>query len=312
MEDTYVPASMHLQLQKIGRSERDKQQIIKSLASHQEYEQIQELNVVGLDLNVMQNQAIHAIQTLLSETGFEGNLPPFHCSAEGFGQTDLPVMKFSPAEYYKAFDLKRHKVKSGYDQYYGGDCKQALSALKSLYSRQFVIKFNHKTFSDKKNQSLRGSVCIYEKLFYNVVEDYQINAANRTVLKSIKMILSPVFVFQREKYIVMKPVGYIRQIKEVEPRASKFVHSFIEFVLYQSHFEHKNDIIRRQEESLAYQLRMDGLIKNRKWQEIRKIIRKCLEVAKAIEFITEFSIADKRIEFKINFEKLVRVDNKFK
>ena len=57
----YIRAGMHLQLQKIGRSEKDKQQIIKSFAGHQEYQQIQKLNVVGLDLSTMQNQAVHYI-----------------------------------------------------------------------------------------------------------------------------------------------------------------------------------------------------------------------------------------------------------
>ncbi len=311
-KENYVPAGMHLQLQKIGRSERDQQRIIRSLVNHREYEQIKELNVVGLDLNVLQNQAINAIQTLLSETGFEGHLPPVNYNADGFGQFDHPVLQFSPADYYKAFGLKRYQAKSGYNQYGGADCKQALNALKSLYNRQFIIKFKHRTYSKKKNQSVRGSTTIYSKLFYNVAEDSQIDAANRTVLKSITMVLNPIFVYQIERYNVMKPPDYIAQIKQVEPRASRLIHTFIEFVLFQSHFTHENDIVRRKEESLAYQLRMDGLIKNRKWQEIRKIFRKSLEVAKAIEFINDFSIDRGWVEFEINYEKLVRVENKYK
>ena len=52
--------------------------------------------------------------------------------------------------------------------------------------------------------------------------------------------------------------------------------------------------------------------KNYKMKEIRKIFRKYLEVAKAINFISDFSIDQNWVEFKINYDKLVRVENKYK
>ena len=311
MEEKYFQASMHLQLQKTGRNQMDTQQIINSLAGHQEYEQIQALNVVGLDLNIMQNQALYAIQYLLSETNYKGNQLSYHSSSKEFGQIDHPVLQFSPADYYKAFGLNKHQTKSGYEQFLGGDCKQAMNALRSLYNRQFIISFDHKTFSNKKNQYVPGSVTIYAKLFGNIVEESQYDVNKKKSLKSITMVLSPIFNFQREKYNALAPVGYIQQIKKYDPRASKFAHHFVEYVLQQSHFG-SNNSIRRKEETLAYLLRMDSFVKNRKGKEIRKAIQKSLEVAKAIEFITDYRYEQGYVEFTINREKLKAVDKKFK
>ena len=78
------------------------------------------------------------------------------------------------------------------------------------------------------------------------------------------------------------------------------------------YFEHENDKVRIKEETLAYQLWMDGLVKNRKWQEIRKVIKRSLEVAKAIEFITDFTYDEGMIDFTIDYDTLYRVENKFK
>jgi hypothetical protein len=306
----YIRAGMHLQLQKIGRSEKDKQQIIKSFAGHQEYQQIQKLNVVGLDLSTMQNQAIHAIQVLLSKTNYQGDLEPNQSCVDGIGTITRPVLQFSPSQYYEAFGLLKHKSASGYDQYYGGDCKQALESLQSLYNKQFIISFDHKTFSEKKNKYVPGSVTIYAKLFGEVKEDFSHDVNGKEFLASITMILSSIFVFQLDKYNVLKPVDYISQIKQIDPYASKYVHLFVEQVLNQSRLNKKDGVVRLKIETLAYQLRMDGYIKNRKRQEIRKVIERSLEVAKAIEFITDYDMDDKMVEFQINYKKLFKVEKK--
>ena len=308
-EEKYIRAGMHLQLQKIGRSEKENQQIIKSFAGHQEYQQIQELNVVGLDLTLLQNQAVNAIQVILSQTNYQGNLEPLNSSVDGIGHINLPVLKFSLAEFYKAFGVKKSKVKSGYDQYLGGDCKQALDALRSLYNRQFIISFDHRTYSEKKNKYVKGSVKIYAKLFGDVKEEYRYDANNKRSLESITMILSPLFVFQLDTYNVLKPIDYINQIKEKDPYVSKYAHLFVEQVLNQSRLNKKDGVVKLRIETLAYQLRMDNYLKYKKWIEIRKVIERCLEVAKAIEFITDFKIEKDLVEFHINYEKLHKVEN---
>lgn len=308
MED-YIRAGMHMQLQKIGRSEAEKQRIIKSFAGHQEYQQIQELNVVGLDLTILQNQAVHSIQVLLSQTNYQGNLEPHNSSVDGIGHINLPVLQFKPAEYYKAFGVKKSKMKSGYEQYLGGDCQQALDALRSLYDRQFIISFDHKTFSKKKNKHVAGSVKIYAKLFGDVKEDYRYDVNKKKSLESITMILSPIFVFQLDKYNVLKPIDYINQIKEKDPYVSKYAHLFVEQVLNQSRLNKKDGVVKLRIETLAYQLRMENYLKYKKWTEIRKVIERSLEVAKAIEFITDYKIEKELVEFQINYEKLVKVEN---
>ena len=55
---------------------------------------------------------------------------------------------------------------------------------------------------------------------------------------------------------------------------------------------------------------MDGYIKNRKGKEIRKVIKRSLAVAKAMEFISDYEMNDKQVEFQINYDKLKKVENK--
>jgi hypothetical protein len=306
----YIRAGMHLQLQKIGRSEQDNVRIIESFTGDQNYEEIKKLNIVGLDLDTLHNQAIHAIQVLLSKSNYQGDLEPRHGSMDGIGAIARPVIKFTPAEYYEAFGVPKRQSNQGYSQFRGGDRKQAYEALKSLYKRNFVISFDYKVFSKKKNSYISGSKKIYSGLFIEVHEDRKRDASNVEYLESITIELSTIFVLQLDSYNVLKPKDYISQIKQIDPSASKYVHLFIEQVLNQSRLNRKNGVVKLGIETLAYQLRMDGYIKNRKQKEIRKVIKRSLEVAKAMEFISDYEMKDKLVEFQINYDKLAKVQHK--
>lgn len=310
MEIPYIRAAVHLQLQKIGKSEREKKKIIESFKDDTDYQQIKNINVVGLDLTVLQNQALHAIQVLLDQTNYEGNMEPTYMNSPAFGfEGYLPVIKFTPANYYEAFGLTKRKTKSGKNQFRGGDRENAIEALRSLYDRQFIICYTQAIYS--KNKKIRKPkyvhVKVFRKLFGDIEEKQEQDKNGQKYLKSIMMTMSPVFVAQLKSYIVAKPINYIQEIKKISPRASEYVYRFIEHVLTQSRLNNKNGLVRVNEEVLAYQLRMDNFIKRKKGKEIRKVIEKGLEVAKGIGFISSYSIVNNMIEFQINYNKLVKV-----
>jgi hypothetical protein len=306
--ENYIRAGMHLQLQKIGRNGIENKRIVESFVGDN-YQEIKKLNVIGLDLTTLQNQAVHAIQVLLAKSNYQGDLEPKHGYMDGIGTIARPVIKFTPAEYYTAFGVPKRKS-NGYWQFKGGDRKQAYDALKSLYKKNFVISFEYKVFSEKKNKYIAGSKTIYTSLFPEVHEDRKRDTAGIDYLESITIELSSIFVFQLGTYNVLKPKDYIRQIKQIDPHASSYVYLFIEHVLNQSRLNKKNGVVRLKIETLAYQLRMDGYIKNHKKKEIRKVLKRSLEVAKAIKFISSYAMTDHLVEFQINYDKLAKVDHK--
>jgi hypothetical protein len=310
--ENYIRAGMHLQQRKIGLSEKEQKKIIESFIGHSDYEEVKAFNIVGLDLDKLQNQAVHAIQVLLSRTNYEGNLEPELSIIDGFGTVIRPVIQFSLAEYYDACVLTKHKTSKGYNQYRGGDCKQALEALRSLYHKQFVISFKYRDYLEKKNKYISGKIENYSSLINSATENKRLDANNKEYLASITLELSSIFVFQLETYNVLKPIDYIAQIKQQDPYASETVHRLIEHVLFQSRVNCKNGAVKLRVETLANQLRMENAIRHKKWKEIRKVITRGLEVAKAIEFITDFKLTDKLVEYQINYDKLVKVENKYK
>jgi|APSaa5957512622_1039677.scaffolds.fasta_scaffold342276_1 hypothetical protein len=98
-------------------------------------------------------------------------------------------------------------------------------------------------------------------------------------------------------------------IKEKDPYISKYAHLFVEQILNQSRLNKKDGIVKLKIETLAYQLRMDNYLKYKKWTKIKEVIERCLDVAKTIEFISEYKIGEELVEFQINYEKLVKVEN---
>jgi hypothetical protein len=310
MEIPYIRAAVHLQLQKIGKSEKEKKKIINSFRNDAEYQEIKDINVVGLDLTVLQNQALHAIQVLLDQTNYEGNMEPTYMNSPAFGfEGYLPVIKFTPACYYDAFGLTKYKTKSGKNQFRGGDRENAIEALRSLFNRQFIICYTQKVYSE--NKKIKGYKKVHVKVFrklFGDIEQREVEDKNgNKYLQSIMMTMSPVFVAQLKSYTVAKPINYIQEVKKLSPRASEYVYRFIEHVLNQSRLNNKNGLVRVSEDALANQLRMDNFIKRRKGKEIRKVIEKSLEVAKGIDFISSYSIINNMIEFQINYNKLVKV-----
>lgn len=313
-EDKRVRVGIHLQLQKIGRSELHNKKLIKSFINHPDYEEITDLNVVGLDLTVLENQALHGILVLLEETDWKGNMLATYVDSPEFGfKGELPVIRFTPAQFYEAFGLERHETKSGKKQFRGGDREHAMEALDSLINRRYVLSYTQSVFPEDKivKKPKKQFIKDYRCLFGNVKKTYLKDVNGREYLDSITMLITPIFITQRETLHVLKPIDYIKQIKGLYPRASEYVFRFIEHVLNQARLNKTDEgIVGFKESTLAYQLRLHAYIENKKWAEIRKIINKGLEVAKKIDFITDYSHDQGWVEFTINREKFPKVEDK--
>lgn len=310
MDKKNVRCGMHLQTQKIGKSDRNKYEMIEWFKNDSRYQEIKDLNVIGLDLSILQNQAILGIQSLLDKTNYKGNQSPCnHIFPFYENSIELPVLRFSPANFYDACCLQKQLTNSGKNQYRRGDKEQVLEALRSIYHKDFVMTYTEKIWSEKKNIYEKKFVKCYMRLFGDVKEVFKETGDKR--LESVTMVMSPIFIAQLDTYNVQKPPDYITQIKIIAPRASKFVHLFIEHVLSQSRVNRNGGTVRLKEETLAYQIRMDNYIKKKELSKIKKVITQCLDIAMKIEFISSYKYENSMVEFKINYNKLTKVNGKF-
>jgi hypothetical protein len=317
-----IRAGMHLQKRKFGRSTEETSEIIKSMGLSVEVE--------GLDFTPLQHRAVHAIQTLLHQTDYDGHertsemlIDEFHMTAK------MPFLTIKPADYYEAFGCKKRNY-NGRNQYSSNEKQQAMDALRSLYEKRYILYYRKQVFFEKKepeeriikvNMPLIGIAAdsykpIKQAEMQNIIKsstgDRKISVMTSDKrLEYLKLEISPIFYDQIDNYFIKKPINYLLEIKENYPRASKYVYNFIDYILTRA-AENNGKHIQISKENLAVILRMDGFIKNQKKQKIVDAINQCYSVALRLGYIKSHSTfkgktIDSVDEIKINYEKL----NKF-
>jgi hypothetical protein len=327
MEKT-IKAGMHLQLQKMGKSKEESDLILKEMNDPK----LSLVEVAGLNLTGLQHRAVHAIQTLLNDSNYKGNLPTIPKKKLDFDfDGNLPILKITPSEFYEAFGAKKRKT-SGKFQYSSNEADQAMASLKSLYNERYIIYYR-KTEFNKQNKPKHFTVKVHIPLIGLVKEDFLedmnqscfrrtielkngkvrniIQATPKKRLTHITMEVSPLFVDQINSFFVQKPKNYLVELKEKYPKASKYVYNFIEYILTQSALQ-KTGIIKISRKKLAVNLRMDNYIRNRKWSVIDETIEKCYEVALDLNYIKSHETAvgktiDQLEIIHISYDRLVKV-----
>lgn len=96
------------------------------------------LEVIGIDLTEAQNKALFAVQKLLHETDYKGNLPSkFYDGNNRFRfMGELPALRFSPAQYLEAYGVSKYQTSRGYMEFSGEERRQSLQALVDLVKKQ--------------------------------------------------------------------------------------------------------------------------------------------------------------------------------
>jgi len=139
----YFRASMEAELQKFGKPE------YSQLALGEDAD-IQEASLFsGLEgLTENQDKAIHAIQKLLADTDYLGNLPGENRTSTEFKWTGyMPTLSFTPTEYFDAYPgLER----AGDGRYHGSQVKSAIEALKSFLDIKYSFSYNRPVFEKGK------------------------------------------------------------------------------------------------------------------------------------------------------------------
>jgi len=265
------------------------------------------IEVIGLDISEAQRAALFAIQKLLTETDYKGNIPGKNIEGDkGFNFSGfLPALQFTPAEYLKAYGLKKKKTARGWEEYSGEERRQALQALVDLTKPfLFVAKWTYpKTVKGKTEnvtdriETIRPLIHItrgYEALTKQ--EDAALDKGTGTAgtdekLKAIAIEPAPIVVKGIDRYFVLMPANYAEEIKFLVPHASKFVYRFVRWLIVQAEEKrrHRADLVILEGiQEIAYHLRMDAYIKTNQGKRIRQIITKCYKAAKDLGYLLSY------------------------
>lgn len=334
---TYIKSSLHYERQKIPVVEN--QNIDDDISKEIDYIQKEKLKrlsedfsikVIGIDITLTENQAIHAIMKILNKKN--NSLSQYNVKAKSFKYDGfIPKIEFSPSEYLENFGIKRHKNKEGFDVYSQKGREIAYDALVSLSKKNFYVHYVRTYWIEEKRKKKEKrydvirvvTPLIYIKEGWELLTEKEFQAlttdnTSKVSKKRTKLAIlpSPLLIDQIDTYFVMKPENYIDELKQC---AGKKISNFtvklcdLFFVeVAQNVKKNYNWIFKRNYLTLAKNLWMDPYIKKRQWKRIRKIITESYEILKKAGYILDYEIniegKTKKLDIiKLNSEKFYTV-----
>ena len=307
----YFKAGMEVELQKFGKPKSSRQLLLGEDADIRggaiSY---------GLDLTKPQARALHAIQKLLDDTDYQGNLEGEEIRSIDFKWRGyIPTLSMTYTEYYEAYGLKP----AGDGRYHGAQTQQALEALKSLMTTSYQMVYKRKVPKGGKMiiEAIRVTAPIISSVgeaFQDITEEEleQVTAGQELPdRRNTRIIITPSPIMLdrvHEGWYLLKPAGLHTEIQALYDgkRYPRAISLFIEWLLTLNRKEMK---VNRT--NLATILRMDSLIKNRRRAEIDSRITEALEVAKRLEYLLSYEIQPTgRIDMKLNPERIKRIKSR--
>ena len=232
----------------------------------------------GIDLTQIQIQVMGGLLRLLTNTNYEGNLPPI---------TREDALKYYPAissvdelpkmmKYVKMIPVmkvgKRELVRaSGMDYDNQGDVERAIDALKHLGNTQFRFCYTRASLDRKGNPEMDPKTRNYLKEDVQGVDTlFDVQTVTDNVTKEFKYYqVSPsaMLLDQKEKYFMLVPFGWEKEVKAAL-KGKKMSNYLLLFLLYLRYrFEHD----RRQDRKRGQ--RVKPFVIRIKWMTLCKVLR---------------------------------------
>ena len=308
--EPYFKAGMEVELQKFGKPEYG--QLLLG-----EDTDIQQGSLsYGLDLSDTQDRALHAVQKLLADTDYQGNLEGEERQSIDFKWRGyIPTLSMTYRDYYEAYGLKP----AGDGRYHGAQTQQALEALKSLTLARYQIVYDRTVY--RSGKKIIDAVRVTAPIISSVGEAFQdITAEELEQVKAgqelpdrrnTKIIITPSPVMLdriHESWYLLKPASLHTEIQALYDgkRYPRAISLFIEWLLTLNKKE-----LKVGRDKLAVILRMDSLIRNRRRAEIDNRITEALEVAKELGYLLSYEIQPTgRIDMKLNPERIKRIKSR--
>jgi len=307
-----VKASLHTEKQKWGHKPEPKQRGLFDALLDDTQKDIKKksIDVFGIDITQAQEQALHAIQALLTKTNYMGNIPGTEIIDQGFHFTGyLPALEFTPAEYLEAYGLTKYQTGRGKDEYSSAERALALRALVDLARKSFLFVYKRHYWKENEKTKQREPVIDRVETIAPLIkimrgwealtraEDKGLDAGAATEktdekLTSIAIQPAPIMVQDINSFFVLKRANYFQEIKFLAPHASKYTYRFINWLMYQAELkrQHKEPlVVKIGLEDLAYILRMDAYVKTRQFKRIGQILTKSYKIAQDLGYLVSYS-----------------------
>ena len=315
----FIKVALHSEKLKFGRKPQGTQMDVfelldggagKSLAAREQDKadaRDHGLTVIGLDYSLAQSKALHAIQTLLYHTNYEGNMPQRHIqdgnNVFAFTGT-LPVLRFAVPEYLDAYGVTKYETKRGKQEYASAERAEALHALADL-AKPVIMVYDRRRRNDANGNPVYDAIRTVRPLL-NITEGFRdltqselegVRAGGGPSERLTQIVVEPsvVLVDQINKYFVLKPANLYQELRIKFGKIDKKLALFIEYLLAKAaekargkhplHFKLKL-------ETIAYGLRMDALINSRQSKRIVTLITDYFAKARALGYVGEYHFSE--------------------
>jgi hypothetical protein len=310
-----VKTSLHTELQKFGEkpipsifdrlSERTRQEVVKY-----------KIEVVGIAHTQAQQQALFAIQKLLHDTNYRGNV----LGSDYNGQDNafwfrgyLPALEFKTSKYLEAYGVGKRKTSRGKIEFNVNERREALQALKDLAIKMnlFIYEKIYWIINKKgKKEQHRARIETIAPLIritrgwdaLTKKESQALNKQEETSKTDDKLIAigiepCPILIDQIDTYFILKPANYREEIAltSEEFKVSKYTYLFIDYLMAQAELKRRKKqelVITIALENLAYKLRLATYVKKRYFKRIRQILNNSCKLAKALGYLLEYKISE--------------------
>ncbi len=325
-KNNVIKSALHLETQKFGKKPRNVQESIDNQDKCEDSNKNSiKIEIIGLDFQPSHYHALNAIQKLLEETNYNGNIQGTYLSrySNSFKfEGVIPRIKFSRSDFLKAYGVTKFLSTRNKMEFSGKESRTALEALYYLGTQPHLIISTRKRKEQGKEvvdryQTVSPLLRIYEGWegltpFENKsLDEGKILESLNGKHRGFVIEPCPLLVDQIDTYFVLKPANMYQEIKLKFPNASKFAYTFIDWIVKEATlkkmFESNKDKywpnkIEIGFESLVYALRMNSYIKSRNWKKIDIALNRCIEIAISLGWLLKHESAEgKTIKRKETF-----------
>ena len=284
----------------LSDKEADKQIIIE-----------QDIKVIGIDHSLAHSKALHAIQTLLHDTGYKGtssrtlnkDTNSFYFSGA------VPSIKITIPQYLDAYGVSKRMTNRGYQEYLSREREIAINALLDLHNNKVIMSYSRLNGKlNDNNEPLYDTIRTVRPLIqitagYQNLTRLESEQAELPSEKLTHLVIEPavILIDTIDTHFTIKPANLYKELKEIHGSKDKKQALFIEYLLNHAAERNRNRQIPKHAklcniklnfDTIVYALRMDRLIAKREWSQIDKRINDYLDTAEKLGYIKEYNVEE--------------------
>lgn len=261
-----------------------------------------EIRQFGIDLTDVQSRVMEGILRGFTETAYEGNIPPQTREElanekysgklpDSYKYIDkIPRIRMTQSQLLKWAGVKNTSI---------GEVERALSALKTLGTRQYCFYYDRLAF-DAESKPIKDNRGNWQKEEVSAIDTLftikEVRDKKSKALKYYEIVPSSIFLDQRENYFLLIPHNFREEVTNLvgNKKASSYTFRFLLFLRYQ--FERRRRSknhsapykVRKSWEEIAIALKMPESVYKKNKKRAHKILEEVYSVAKTLGYLSSY------------------------